>query len=557
MSIPPDRLGELRTLLQRLSDDALSPEESRRLNELLHGNPEACELYLDHLTLEAHLRTEFGSQRVGLESLPTFARSVSGLAGGANRIPALRRAFRFPAVRFAAAVLLGALVMLSSLLSLRSVRGPLAQVSNEDELRHRQSADSVATLLFADDCQWVEQAQLLEGQRLSAGALRLRRGLAVLRFDGGAAVVLQGPTDLELESRGSARLTSGRLTVRAPEEAAGFTVRTPASDVVDLGTEFSLVVERNGATELHVLEGKVSYGKPGAAEDLTELLGAGKAVRYDRAQTSAPRLVPVNSPRFADLLSQAKVAARDDLLAAYEGFGYPLGRLALAEALGGSGWAGPWRLSPGAKQPADEDLNIVAGQLKINWPVLGGRGTMLEATPDYQSRTRPLAEPVRLDVDGVYYVSVLVRWDAPLVATGQTMPAVRMVLRSSTNFNGDRVMFNLPVFLRPQIDLRSGAIFTSSQTVARNETQLWVGKIVARRQGEDEVFFRVYGEGETLDTIEPADWSVRSQGVQSDAQLDLLLLTKFGGSTCWWDEVRIGKSWRAVVPTTAPAKEPK
>jgi hypothetical protein len=269
--------------------------------------------------------------------------------------------------------------------------------------------------------------------------------------------------------------------------------------------------------------------------------------------------VPVNSPRFADLLSQAKVGARDDLLVAYEGFNYPLGRLRLADALGGSGWAGPWRLSPGSKQSADApgDMNIVAGKLKINWPVLGGRGSMLEATPDYQSRTRPLAEPVRLDVDGVYYVSVLVRWDAPLAATGQTMPAVRMVLRSSTDFNGDRVMFNLPVFLRPQIDLRSGAIFTSSQTVARNETQLWVGKIVARRQGEDEVFFRVYGEGETLDTIEPADWSVRSQGVHSDAQLDLLLLTKFGNSTCWWDEVRIGKSWRAVVPTTAPAKEPK
>ena len=114
-------------------------------------------------------------------------------------------------------------------------------------------------------------------------------------------------------------------------------------------------------------------------------------------------------------------------------------------------------------------------------------------------------------------------------------------------------MFNLPYFHRPQLDIRSGAIFTSSQTVARNETQFWVGKIVARRQGEDEIFFKVYGENEKLDTIEPADWHVRSRGVHSDARLDLVLLTKFGGGTCLWDEVRIGRSWRAVAPL---AKQP-
>jgi hypothetical protein len=45
--------------------------------------------------------------------------------------------------------------------------------------------------------------------------------------------------------------------------------------------------------------------------------------------------------------------------------------------------------------------------------------------------------------------------------------------------------------------------------------------------------------------------------VQSDARLDLVLLTKFDGGTCWWDEVRIGRSWRAVVPTAAFDEKPK
>ncbi|MBY0524404.1 MAG: FecR family protein [Gemmataceae bacterium] len=558
MSTPSDNHTELRALLQRLSDDSFSPEDAARLNDLLHGNPEACELYLDHLTLEAHLRRELGSPAPGLDALPAFARSSSVVAARANQGARRTRMFGAMVLRFAAAVVLGAVVALAGVYGLRSVHQPLANKTEDPDASPKLNGDSVATLLFADNCQWGKKERLVEGQRLSAGTLQLERGLVVVRFDGGAAVVLEGPTELQLETRGSARLVAGRLTVRAPEAAAGFTVHTPASDVVDLGTEFAIKVERNGATELHVLEGEISYSKPGTPQEDAELLSAGKAVRYDQARESAPRTVPLDATRFAELLSQAKIGPREDLLLAYEPFNYPPGRVALAGANGGSGWAGPWQVSPGRLPEGDTgDLTVAFGKLNIPWRVQGGRGPMLEAPPEYQSRRRLLAQPVRLDEDGVYYVSVLVRWETPPAPpAGQTgpMPAVRIVLRSSADFQGDHVMFNLPVFQRPQLDIRSGAIFTSSQTVARNETQFWVGKIVARRQGEDEIFFRVYGEGETLDTIEPADWSVRTRGIRSDAKLDLVLLTKFGGGTCWWDEVRIGKSWRAVVPTGAMPK---
>lgn len=556
---PPDRQAELNDLLRRLSDEQLAPEDRQRLNDLLLGDPEACERYLDHITVEAHLRQEFGSPQPLPATLPAFARGSAAATGPRKTLWTMVRRARI--VRFAAAVLLGAGLTLLSLPWLRPGDEPLASRPDDDGLKGRPFADCVATLLFADNCEWRKTDRLVEGQRLAAGSLQLERGLAVLRFDGGAAVVIEGPTDLDLESRGSARLASGRLTVRAPEEAAGFTVHTPASDVVDLGTEFAVVVERGGATELHVLEGEIAYSKPGTPQETAELLGAGQAVRYDQARASAPHVVPLNAPRFSELLRLAKIGPREDLLLAYEGFNYPVGRLALAKADGGTGWAGPWRPSPGAKRlDNDGDLTIAFGQLKVPWPVQGGRGPMLEAPPDYQSRTRPLAQPVRLDEDGVYYVSVLVRWEAPPAPpAGQTnpLPSVRLVLRSAVDFQGDHVMFNLPAFQRPQIDVRSGAIFTSATTVARNETQFWVGKIVARRQGEDEIFFRVYGQDEALDTIEPAAWSVRSRGVRSDAQLDLVLLSKFGGGTCWWDEVRIGKSWRAVVPTAAFAKNPK
>lgn len=530
---------ELRDLLRRLSDGPLSPEESARLNELLHGDPEACELYLNQFTLEAQLRQEFGGRQPLPEDLPAFARTSEGPTAAPPTIRGLHVA------RFAAAALLGAaLTLLSSSLWTRS---------RQDE---RSIADCVATLLFADNCQWRTQERPVEGQRLSAGPLQLERGLAILRFDGGAAVVLEGPAELRVESRGCARLIHGRLTVRAPKEAAGFTVRSPASDVVDLGTEFAIMVERGGATEVHVLEGEVSHSKPGAPMEAAQLLSAGNAIRYDGARESAPRTVPLKSPRFAELLNQANIGPRQDLLQAYEGFNYPPGRLPLADAAGGTGWIGPWAVSPGAKLPPGDagDLTIASAKLRVAWPLQGGRGPMLEAPQNYQSRRRQLAEPVRLDEDGVYYVSVLVRWDAPPAPpAGQTLPSVRLVLRSSTEFNGDHVMFNLPLFQQPQLDIRTGAIFTSAQTVPIDETQFWVGKIVARKQGEDEIFFRVYGELEALDAMEPASWTVKSRGVHSDARLDLVLLTKMDGGICWWDEVRIGKSWRAVVPIKPPA----
>jgi ferric-dicitrate binding protein FerR (iron transport regulator) len=543
-----ERREELGELLRRLSDGPLSPEESARLNELLHGDPEACELYLKQATLEAQLHHEFGGRQPLPEELPAFARS----AESRRTVPAEEfRGLRL--ARFAAALLLGVgLTLLASSVWPR----PRHDGAADD----RAPADSVATLLFADNCQWRTTERPVEGQRLSAGPLPLERGLVILRFDGGAAVVLEGPAELRVESRGCAQLVHGRLTVRAPKEAAGFTVRSPASDVVDLGTEFAIKVERGGATEVHVLEGEVSHNKPGAPMESALLLSAGNAIRYDAAKAPAPRTVPLNSPRFAELLSQANIGPRRDLLLAYEGFNYPVGTVPLAEATGGTGWSGAWGVSPGAKLPPGDngDMTIASARLRVPWPVQGGRGPMLEAPPDYQSRRRQLAEPIRLDEDGVYFVSVLVRWEVPPPpAAGKTMPAVRLVLRSSTNFNGDHVMFNLPLFQQPQLDIRTGAIFTSAQTVTPNETQFWVGKIVARRQGEDEIFFRVYGEGEALDAIEPASWSIRSRGVHSDAQLDLVLLTKMDGGTCWWDEVRIGKSWRAVVPTTAFAGNPK
>src|SRR5207249_1491314 len=84
------------------------------------------------------------------------------------------------------------------------------------------------------------------------------QGLAEIRFQCGARVVLQGPADFELLSASSARLKHGKMTARVPGPATGFEVLSPQGQVIDLGTEFGMSVSEDGSTDVYVFEGKVA-----------------------------------------------------------------------------------------------------------------------------------------------------------------------------------------------------------------------------------------------------------------------------------------------------------
>jgi hypothetical protein len=417
----------------------------------------------------------------------------------------------------------------------------------------------VATLVFADQCRWEADGPVpIEGQRLAPGRIRLADGLAIVRFDGGAAAAFSGGTELEIESRVAARLARGRVTVRAAGDASGFAVRTPAAEMVDLGTEFAVVVEPDGATELHVLEGEVEIRKRNAPRDV-RLYKAGKAVRYDRPDAAKPRPVALNARRFDQLFRDARPGPREDLLYAYEGFNYGTGNMTTAAANGGFGWAGPWRQRNGIEiSPRDADetsgeMAIAYQKLSVPWPVQGGRAGMLETPPGKTYRIRPMQHALDLGRDAVYYVSLMVRESArqPGDDAGPDESA-RLTFRSSTAYWGDSVCLGLPGNLKPHIDLKGLGRFVAPTPVAADQSLLWVGKIVARRRGEDEVYFRVYQEGDPLDLVEPAQWDVASHCLDSDARLDLLLLTSTGRAARWFDELRVGTSWRAVVPLLKP-----
>ena len=414
-----------------------------------------------------------------------------------------------------------------------------------------EESDPLATLLLTDHCEWIGETPI-EGGRLARGPLRLAAGTAVIRFAGGAELMLKGESELVLESAGSARLVQGEAIVHAPEQAAGFTIHTEASDIVDLGTEFAVRVESAGATEVHVLDGLVEYRAPQVARDLATPLLAGKAIRVESSD-SAARSVTLNDSRYDQLLTEARSRAAPDRLRVYEGFDYHLGMLRAETMTGGFGWAGAWRLRLPAERKITESESDDS-LLSDLWPggdLLGFERSeaAVQFPRGFTVRTRGLAEGIDMARDGVVYISLLVQ--EPRLVDRRRMPpdtAARLTLRAKDDYWGDSISFGLNRSLRPQIQTGQGIGFRSVQPLEAGQTMLWVAKITSNESGFDEVLFHIFDADQALPMVEPGDWQVVARGVRSEALLDLLLITSQGPAPRFVDELKIGATWRAVVP---------
>jgi hypothetical protein len=140
------------------------------------------------------------------------------------------------------------------------------------------------------DCRWARGTiSLLVNDAVPVGReVRLQSGLMEITYNTGAKVVLQGPATYEVESAKGGYLSLGRLTAKVEKDSrskvqdsrvaktAGnsnpqspipdpsslstyslFTIKTPTATVTDLGTEFGVEVDKQGATTSHVFRGSV------------------------------------------------------------------------------------------------------------------------------------------------------------------------------------------------------------------------------------------------------------------------------------------------------------
>lgn len=135
----------------------------------------------------------------------------------------------------------------------------------------------VAVLAREHDARWVDTSPRL-GESMPPGRWNLASGMAEIQFYSGASVTLQAPAELEILSENGGILHQGTLRADVPQHAHGFSIKTAAVELIDLGTSFGMSVSDDANTEIHVFEGEVELFKSGIAPQTGtgDLLTAGQ-----------------------------------------------------------------------------------------------------------------------------------------------------------------------------------------------------------------------------------------------------------------------------------------
>jgi hypothetical protein len=410
----------------------------------------------------------------------------------------------------------------------------------------------VATMVAADDA--ANRERLASGERLAPGIMKVEAGRVLINLDGGARMVLVGPAEIDIGSRASARLISGKVAVRAPEDGSGFSLNTPEGDIRDLGTEFVANVE-NGATECHVLDGEVEWQFASASQKLTI---QEREARVFRDRASAP--IEAITGRFQNYLPTPVRAPAHELYA-YEPFEYSKSRLAAREANGGTGWPASWKNGalpepPNSEAPMHFDL---ANSLPMPDGLEPSRGgSMAFAEGQMIFRRRDLAKPVRCDTDSVHYISYLYRGGIANFGRNRELKEweatgpFRLAVRTWKLDDFQTMLFSLGTSCEPYLSA-NGIESNRAKRIAVGKPVFVVGKIATSRDEPDQIFMRIYQPGETVDVFEPPKWTLSSPLVSADGKLETILLGIPPSADGRFDELRHGSTWRAVVPFTEAA----
>ena len=165
----------------------------------------------------------------------------------------------------------------------------------------------VARLTGAIDATWDGDPALapVPGSHLRLKRrLSLKSGLVQLAFNTGATVVVEGPAEFSISDENGLQFNLGRLVAQVPEPARGFAVETPQTRIVDLGTEFGVVVEQQGQTVLLVHEGQVELALLDQPASNSQLVVGGEAMRVENTSVQPIELPSAQLAAFRTLFER-------------------------------------------------------------------------------------------------------------------------------------------------------------------------------------------------------------------------------------------------------------
>jgi hypothetical protein len=148
----------------------------------------------------------------------------------------------------------------------------------------------VATLMDSMNARWADPATAMKvGTRLwtNQGSVILKEGIIAIQYDDGVEATIQAPAEFELLTPTEIAVSYGRVYAKVSDAGKGFTVKTRNSRVIDLGTEFGVLADVQGDTQLHVYKGK------------TRLIADGQRNEKKNIEVPAGRAMELQNTVFA------------------------------------------------------------------------------------------------------------------------------------------------------------------------------------------------------------------------------------------------------------------
>ncbi len=511
---PTSRKPEDLEILHRHLLGQLEPEEFQQLEKDLLASKESRADYLRAVRVDAALHDE------------------------SSRLREEEPAERVNLIKWTSLALAAAAVVLAMLGIWKTfLREPASQIVQSS------ATVEIATLADTRDCKWKQPASAMKVEnRLSAGMLELESGVALIEFDSGAKLALQGPARLELISAKLARLHFGNATVRCEQGLYSFSLQTPTSTVIDLGTEFGVAVEPSGLSEVHVLDGEVEVADATNKEQQsTSFLSVGETMilasngENQMVDSSTRKWIrDYTTPADRDAKSvPPKILARDS---------FPTDLSQEKRFSLGTGWSSSWWQASNDGKKGEFRFAPLEPLVKRNKQE--GLGMLVGGWVEIR---RSLAEPIDPEKSQTVYVGFSLHRMNPNQRdkTGKLSEAA-FLLRSSKD---PATMLGVALSgLNHWVVLEPGG-WERSELPALGKSPFYVvAKIEFDSRRGNRVSVTGYDVSAAIPSHEPEQWELVSQRqlAKINVPLDVVALQvrqtafKFG-------EITLGNSWQAVA----------
>ena len=316
---------QLDEILSALRERDLSEAEIEVLDALLASDERLRSRYADAMMLFSELRRYQGMRGAGVSHTSRTMDDVIEQIEereAAHHINAYRPANKISRYAIAALVILCVSLSIALGVVMERDTGVLVKKLDQNGLpllnQGIAEEDAVAVITREVNVVWENGEKSYEsGSLLEPCVLKIKSGLIQVEFYSGATSIIEGPAVFEVIDDNKGYCHSGKVRSYVPELAQGFTIDMPRAKVVDLGTEFGMMVGVDGTSEVQVFDGEVEvHGVEGEGFAAKKLLKVGEGLAFNdkgKQQSIAADESSFVSPAELARISDRRISRREKL----------------------------------------------------------------------------------------------------------------------------------------------------------------------------------------------------------------------------------------------------